>query len=80
MTRLRVSMRLDTWLPTRTFELAVHSLDIAAATGVSAGLPAVVLADAAALAARIAVAMGNGPTVLRALTGRGVLPEAFSVV
>ncbi|MFN2494286.1 MAG: maleylpyruvate isomerase N-terminal domain-containing protein [Pseudonocardiaceae bacterium] len=73
-------MRLDTWLPTRTLELVVHSLDIAVATGVPAGLPTVVLADAAALAARIAVAMGDGPTVLRALTGRGVLHEAFSVV
>lgn len=73
-------MRLATWLPTRTFELAVHSLDIAAATGVRAELPAAVLADATALAARIAVATGDGPAVLRALTGRGVLAERFSVV
>jgi hypothetical protein len=73
-------MRLDAWLPTRTFELAIHSLDIAAATGVPAGLPAAVLADATALAARIAVATGDGPTLLRALTGRGTLPEKFSVV
>ncbi|MGH3903360.1 MAG: maleylpyruvate isomerase N-terminal domain-containing protein [Pseudonocardiaceae bacterium] len=73
-------MRLDAWLPTRTFELAVHSLDIAAATGLPAGLPPVVLADVAALAARIAVATGDGDTVLRALTGRSVLPEEFSVV
>ena len=74
------SMRLGAWLPTRTFELAVHSLDLAAAAGVPADLPAAVLADAAALAARIAVATGDGPTVLRALTGRGVLTEGFSVV
>ncbi|MGH3794632.1 MAG: maleylpyruvate isomerase N-terminal domain-containing protein [Pseudonocardiaceae bacterium] len=73
-------MRLDAWLPTRTFELAVHSLDIAAAAGLPAGLPAAVLADATALAARIAAATGDGHTVLRALTGRGVLPEEFSVV
>jgi len=46
-------MRLHTWLPTRTFELAVHSLDIAAATGLSADLPDQVISDAAALAARI---------------------------
>jgi hypothetical protein len=73
-------MRLVTWLPTRTFELAVHSLDIAAATGVPADLPVTVLADAAALAARIAAATGNGRTILSALTGRGALPDGYSVV
>jgi hypothetical protein len=73
-------MRLAAWLPTRTFELAVHSLDIAAAAGIPADLPVTVLADAAALAARIAAATGDGRTVLRALTGRGVLTEGFSVV
>lgn len=73
-------MRLAAWLPTRTFELTVHSLDIAAATGIPADLPTVVVSDAAALAARIAVATGDGPAVLRALTGRGVLPQGFSVV
>jgi hypothetical protein len=39
-----------------------------------------VLAEAAALAARTAVELGRGPTVLAALTGRGVLPPGFSVV
>ena len=73
-------MRVGAWLPTRTFELAVHSIDVAAATGVPADLPTVVVADAAALAARIAVATGDGSLVLRALTGRGGLPNGFSVV
>jgi hypothetical protein len=73
-------MRLHTWLPTRTFELAVHSLDIAAATSLSADLPGQVLSDAAALAARIAVVTGDGPAVLLALTGRGHLTQDFSVV
>lgn len=73
-------MRLAAWLPTRTFELAVHSLDIAAATGVSADLPDGVLAETAALAARIAATTGDGPTVIRALTGRGALGDGFSVV
>jgi hypothetical protein len=73
-------MRLDTWLPTRTFELAVHSLDIAAATGLSADLPDQVISDATALAARVAAATGDGPAVLLALTGRGHLTRDFSVV
>ena len=39
-------IRLLTYLPTRTFELAVHSLDIAGAVGISLELPDDVLADA----------------------------------
>lgn len=75
-----VGMKLSSYLPTRTFELAVHGLDIARATGLTFTPPEEVLADAAGLAARIGVAFGQGETVLSALTGRAVLPEAFSVV
>jgi hypothetical protein len=39
-----------------------------------------VVAEAAALAARIAVELGHGPAVLAALTGRTALPPGFSVV
>jgi hypothetical protein len=73
-------IRLHTYLPTRTFELAVHGLDIARAVGISLVLPADVLAEATALAARIAVSEGYGETVLLALTGRDGLPPSFSIV
>ncbi len=73
-------MRLNAWLPTRTFELAVHSLDIATSADVPVDLPEAVLADATALAARIAATTGTATTVLQALTGRGPLPDRFSVV
>ncbi|MFC4375972.1 maleylpyruvate isomerase N-terminal domain-containing protein [Nocardia halotolerans] len=73
-------MRLHTYLPTRTFELAVHSLDIAAATGLPCTLPENVLTEATELAARIAVRVGDGQPVLAALTGRTALPRGFSVV
>ncbi|MGW6931274.1 maleylpyruvate isomerase N-terminal domain-containing protein [Lentzea sp. NPDC054927] len=73
-------MRLDRWLPTRTFELVVHGMDIAAAAGVSADLPIDALADSAALAARTAAATGDGQPVLLALTGRRELPAGFSVI
>lgn len=73
-------MRVGDYLPTRTFELAVHGGDIAAATGLSLTFPPAVLAGAAALAARVAVELGRGPTVLTALTGRAPLPSGFSVV
>lgn len=73
-------MRLSSYLPTRTFELAVHGIDIARAVGIDVAPPEDVLADAAALAARVGVALGHGPSVLLALTGRTDLPPGFSVV
>lgn len=73
-------IRLRTYLPTRTFELAVHGLDIARAVGIPFELPADVLEEATVLAARIAAAEGDGEAVLLALTGRGGLPPSFSIV
>jgi hypothetical protein len=73
-------MRVAAYLPTRTFELAVHGADIAAATGLPVAFAPAVLADAAVLAARAAVALGHGPALLAALTGRAPLPPGFSVV
>ena len=73
-------MRVRDWLPTRTFELVVHGMDVAAAAGVDAGFAAGVTAEATMLAAAIAVEIGDGPDVLRALTGRGRLPETYSAV
>ncbi len=74
-------MRLLTYLPTRTLELVVHGLDIAAA----AGLPGpsygdAVLSEVAEVAAGAAVLQGKGLTLIRALTGRSPLPGGFSVV
>jgi len=43
-------------------------------------LPSDVLAEAAALAARVGVEVGDGATVLMALTGRRALPEGFCVL
>jgi mycothiol maleylpyruvate isomerase-like protein len=73
-------IRLHTYLPTRTFELAVHGLDIARAVDISPVLPADVLEESTVLAARIAAAEGHGETVLLTLTGRGGLPPSFSIV
>jgi uncharacterized protein (TIGR03083 family) len=73
-------MRLSCYLPTRTFELAVHGLDIARATSLPFELPVEVLAEVATLAARSAVAQGKGPELVMALTGRAELPSGFSMV
>jgi hypothetical protein len=74
------AMRVRDWVPTRTFELVVHGLDAAAAAGVPADFPAEAVTEATTLAARIAAAVGDGPAVLRAVTGRTPLPDGFSVV
>jgi len=75
-----LGIRLSNYLPTRTFELAVHGLDIARAVGISFAPPPDVLEDATVLAARIAAVEGHGEAVLLALTGRSGLPPSFSVV
>lgn len=75
-----LGIRLRDYLPTRTFELAVHSMDIAMALDVSFAVPEDVLTESTALAGQIAVAIGAGETVLMSLTGRRTLPESFSVV
>lgn len=75
-----LGIRLRTYLPTRTFELAVHGLDIARAAGVEYTPPPEVLSEAVRLAADVAVLSGDGRQVLLALTGRSALPPDFSVV
>lgn len=73
-------MRVSDYLPTRTFELTVHSLDIAAAAGVDFAPPRAALAEVLALASATALELGHGVDVLLALTGRRPLPEGCSVV
>ena len=73
-------MRVSAYLPTRTFELIVHTLDIAAALERDVTAPAEALADALHLAAELALAKGDGQSVLLALTGRRPLPEDYSVL
>jgi uncharacterized protein (TIGR03083 family) len=80
ITTIGGGMRVRTYLPTRTFELVVHSLDIAAATDQPAPVTPNATAEATELAARIAVLLGHGPAVLTALTGRRTLPHHFSIV
>ncbi len=68
-----LGIRLSHYLQTRIFELAVHSMDIAWAADVDAALPTDVLEEAT----RVAVRLGQGETVLSALTGRAVLPPGI---
>ncbi|GAA2683927.1 maleylpyruvate isomerase family mycothiol-dependent enzyme [Actinoplanes palleronii] len=73
-------MRVRDWIPTRTFELVVHGLDAAAATGLDLDLPVETVAESVRLAYRSALALGAGVPLLRALTGREPLPPGFTIV
>jgi len=75
-----LGIRLSSYLPTRVFELAVHGLDVARATGLPFTPPDDALAEATMLAAQISVRLGTATPVLLALTGREDLPPSFSVV
>ena len=73
-------MRLRAYLPTRTFELVVHTLDLAVALGVPAEPPPEPARLSLQIAAELTLRSGRGAEVLLALTGRRPLPDGFSVV
>jgi uncharacterized protein (TIGR03083 family) len=75
-----VGIPLGEYLRTRVFELVVHSMDIAKATGLTHGIPTDIVANVADLAARVAVRKGNGEELLFALTGRRPLPSRYSIL
>lgn len=80
VTTLAGGMRLADYLPTRTFELVVHTLDLAAALGLKAEPPRGAVAQALHLAADLAVHGGRSGPLLLAATGRAGLPAGFSVL
>ncbi|HRD61697.1 MAG TPA: hypothetical protein PL137_12385, partial [Nocardioides sp.] len=71
-------MRLRDYLPTRSFELVVHGLDIAAAVPTHWTPPAAALRTAVAVAGEVAVLRGEGSALLRLITGRE--PGGISIV
>ncbi|MCP2259078.1 TIGR03083 family protein [Streptoalloteichus tenebrarius] len=73
-------MRLIDYLPTRTFELAVHTRDLATALALPAPDTPLALHESLRLAADLAFAAGRGEQALLALTGRHPLPPGFSVL
>lgn len=73
-------MRLADYLPTRTFELTVHTCDLAAALGVPASVPDAAASAGLHLLADLAVEKGLAATLLLAATGRGPLPAGFTVL
>lgn len=80
LTTVAGGMRLVDYLPTRTFELVVHTLDIRAALRLDGAPPAVAAGQAARLLADLAVAGGHSASLLLAATGRAGLPAGFTVL
>jgi len=80
VTTIAGGMRLADYLPTRTFELVVHTADLAAAIGVPAEVPATAAALALGIIADLAVARGVAAPLLLAATGRPGLPPGFTVL
>jgi Mycothiol maleylpyruvate isomerase N-terminal domain len=80
VTTIAGGMRLAEYLPTRTFELTVHTADLASALEVPPKLPETAGAQALYLVANLAVGDGLAGPLLLAATGRRGLPPGFSVL
>ena len=80
VTTIAGGMRLGDYLPTRTFELAVHTADLATALGVPPDVPPTAAAQALAIVTDLAVTDGLAGPLLLAATGRPGLPAGFSVL
>jgi uncharacterized protein (TIGR03086 family) len=72
------TMTLADYLPSRTAELTIHGLDLTRALGADLEAPISALRASLAFVARRA-ADKSGAVALLALTGRGALPDDYSV-
>ena len=80
VTTIAGGMRLGDYVPTRTFELAVHTSDLATALGVPLDVPVTAAAQALHIVADLALNGGLAGPLLLAATGRPGLPAGFSVL
>ena len=80
VTTIAGGMRLSDYLPTRTFELTVHTADLATALEARLDVPATAAVQALQIVTDLAVADGLAGPLLLAATGRPALPAGFSVL
>ncbi len=73
-------IRLIDYLPTRTFELVIHTMDLAKAVVVDAEPPEKGMAATLEILGQIALHRGHASDLVLAATGRGGLPNGFSVL
>jgi uncharacterized protein (TIGR03083 family) len=79
LTTIVGGMRLRDYLPTRTFELAVHTSDLATALDEPPDVPVTAAAQALRVVTDLALVDGRAGPLLLAATGRPALP-GFSVL
>jgi hypothetical protein len=82
VTTVAGGMRFAEYVPTRTFELVVHTLDLVAALGGTSDPqpPARAAAEALRVIADLAAEDGRAGALLLAATGRAGLPAGFTVL
>jgi len=80
LTTIAGGMRLEDYLPTRTFELAVHTSDLARALDEPLDVPATSAVQALGLVTELAAGDGRAGPLLLAATGRTGLPPGWSVL
>ena len=73
-------MQLAQYLPTRTFELTVHTCDLVTALGYTLVVPEVAAAESLALAGALAARSGRAGPLLLAATGRNGLDPGYTVL
>ena len=73
-------IRLIDYLPTRTFELVIHTMDLAKAVGVNDEPPESGLESTLQILGQLALYRGFAPNLILAATGRHGLPAGFSVL
>jgi uncharacterized protein (TIGR03083 family) len=80
LTSIAGGLRLCDYLPTRTFELTIHTCDVAAALDLPLAVPTPAAAQAMQIISELIADDPRAGTVLLALTGRTGLPLDFSVL
>jgi uncharacterized protein (TIGR03083 family) len=80
LTTLVGGMTLRDYLPTRTFELAVHTSDLASALDLPLEVPATAAAQALSIVSELAVSGGLAGPLLLVATGRPGPSSGFSVL
>ena len=73
-------MRLIDYLPTRTFELIIHTMDLAKSLGLDAEPPERGMAATLEILGQLALYRGHAADLVMAATGRHSLPAGFTVL
>ena len=73
-------MRLVDYLPTRTFELTVHTADLAAALDARLDVPPAAAAEALGIVVDLAIDDDAAGPLLLAATGRTGLPQGYTLI